>query len=205
MQQSKLQQLTDKLYQEGVSKANKEAEEIIENARKESESIKKKSKDEADSIKKDADRYAAEIKKKTETELKQAADQTKKTIMKEVTNMITAKVIDKPVDKSFQDNDFLKKVIETAVKNWDASAASIDLKVMLPEELEKKVGDYLKQNAGNMMKKGLEIEIDPSVKAGFKIGPADGSYQISFKEEDFENLFKKYLRPKTIQFLYGGK
>ena len=205
MQQSKLQQLTDKLYQEGVSKANKEAEEIIEKAKKEAESIKKKAQDEADGIKEDANRYAAETKKKTETELKQAADQTRKTIMKEVTNMITAKVIDKPVDESFKDSDFLKKIIETAVKNWEPNASSIDLKVLLPENLEKEVGKYLEQNAGKLMKSGLDVEADPSVKSGFKIGPADGSYQISFKEEDFENLFKQYLRPKTIEFLYGKK
>ncbi len=205
MQQNKLQQLTDKLYKEGVTKANKEAEEIIQNAKKEAESIQKKAKEEADKIREDADRHAAETQKKTETELKQAADQTRKTIMKEVTGMITSKVIDKPVEKAFQDSDFIKKVIETAIKNWDAGKSSVDLKVMLPEDLEKKVGDYLKQNAGKLMKDGLEIEVDPSVKAGFKIGPADGSYQISFKESDFENLFKQYLRPKTIEFLYGGK
>ena len=43
------------------------------------------------------------------------------------------------------------------------------------------------------------------MKGGFKIGPADGSYKISFSEDDFENFFKSFLRPKTIEMLYPGE
>jgi len=40
------------------------------------------------------------------------------------------------------------------------------------------------------------------MKSGFKIGPADESYLISFTDEDFTNFLKGYLRPKTSQLLF---
>jgi V/A-type H+-transporting ATPase subunit E len=53
------------------------------------------------------------------------------------------------------------------------------------------------------MNKGLEFSFSPDVRTGFKIGPADGSYLISFTDDDFLNFLKAYLRPKTSHLLFG--
>ncbi|NLO11970.1 MAG: V-type ATP synthase subunit E, partial [Candidatus Cloacimonetes bacterium] len=41
-----------------------------------------------------------------------------------------------------------------------------------------------------------------AVKNGFNLVPADGGYKLSFTDEDFANLFKGYLRPRTSQILF---
>ncbi len=202
---NKLQELTEKIYNEGVNKANQEAEEIKANAKKQAEKIVKDAKEEAQKITEDAKKKSQELKSKVESELKQASGQTLRSIKQEVTNMITAKAVDKEMKQAFDDNDFIKKVIEAAIKNWSADNPQMDLKLLLPEKKQKELESYFKSNASKMMKSGLEVVVDPSVKAGFKIGPADGSYQISFKEEDFENLFKSFLKPKTIELLFAKK
>lgn len=48
--ENKLQELTEKIYSEGVSKANEEAREIQQKAEKEAGDIKKQAQKEADNI-----------------------------------------------------------------------------------------------------------------------------------------------------------
>ena len=50
--QNKLQELTKKIYKEGISKGNEEAQSIINNAKKEAEEIKVKLKKRVDRLKK---------------------------------------------------------------------------------------------------------------------------------------------------------
>jgi len=40
---------------------------------------------------------------------------------------------------------------------------------------------------------------------GFQIGPKDGSYKVSFTDEDFKNFFKDYLRPGLIELLFAAE
>jgi len=203
--QSKLQELTEKIYKEGVDKANKEAEDIVNQAKKEAEKIVQDAKKEAEQTVDQAQKDADELKKKVQAEVKQASFQTLRTVEQNITNLISSKVVDEPVKKSFKEQEFMKKLIEEVIKNWNASNPQSDLSLILPEKDQQELVDYLKSSAKKLMDGGLDVTVDSKIKAGFKIGPADGSYQVSFKEEDFENLIKYYLRPKTVEFLYGKK
>ena len=117
--------------------------------------------------------------------------------------MIVGKVIDQPVKKAFDDVKFVKDVIETVVKNWNPQKnETIDLSVLLPADLEKEFSKFFTEKSGKELNANLELSFSDSFKGGFKIGPADGSYKISFSDNDFENFFKTYLRPKTIEMLY---
>ena len=60
--QNKLQELTEKIYQEGVEKGNAEAQQIIEKAKSDAAEIIAKSKKEAESILEEARKKAADIK-----------------------------------------------------------------------------------------------------------------------------------------------
>jgi len=120
--------------------------------------------------------------------------------------MIVSKVINEPVKKAFDDVKFVKEIIETVVKNWDPQKnETIDLSVLLPTDLEKEFAKFFTAKSGKELNANLELSFSDTIKGGFKVGPADGSYKISFSEEDFENFFKSYLRPKTIEMLYPGE
>jgi V/A-type H+-transporting ATPase subunit E len=204
--ENKLQELTQKLYNEGVEKANAEAEKILADAKSEAEKIKQEAEKEAKKIVESAEQKSAEIKKNVDAELNLAAKQTVRTTQQKITNMIVSKVIEEPVKKSFDDEKFVKQIIETVVKNWNPQKnETIDLSVLLPEDLEKEFSKYFTAKSGKELNANLELSFSDSIKGGFKIGPADGSYKISFSEEDFENFFKSYLRPKTIEMLYPGE
>jgi V/A-type H+-transporting ATPase subunit E len=200
---SKIEELTKKIYQEGITKANNEADKLKEEAQKEADKIINDAKQKSEQIIDDANNEAEDIRKKVENELKQAHQQTLRSVQQEITEMITTEVTKKPLKEAFQDSKFLKNTIETAIKNWSAEKAQMDLTLLLPKDKQKEVGEYFEASAKDLLNGKLDVEVDPDLKAGFKIGPSDGSYQISFKEDDFQNLFKKYIRPKTITLLYG--
>ncbi len=204
--ENKLQELTEKIYAEGVDKANKEAQQIIDNARAEVEKMQEKAQEDAGQIIEKAKKEAEEIKKNVNSEVKLSARQAINTIKQQITGLITAKAAGENIKKAFKDKEFLQKIIETAVKNWDPkSGKTMDMVILLPEKDRKELDDYFNKKQKALLDAGLEIRFDDSMEAGFKIGPKDGSYQISFTDEDFENFFRNYLRPRTKELLYPEK
>jgi V/A-type H+-transporting ATPase subunit E len=201
--ESKLQELTNKLYNEGVEKANEEANKIIEDAKKEAEKIKNQAQQEADEIVSNAKKESEDLKKNAKSEIDLAAKQTLREVQKKITGMITMNVIKEPVKESMNDTQFIKELIETLIKNWSTqSDGQVNLAVTIPENKQKELQDYLENQAAQQLNAGIQVEVSDRMKGGFSIGPADGSYKISFSEEDFENFFKGYLRPRTVEMLF---
>lgn len=198
--QSKLQELTEKIYQEGLEKGNEEAKVIVQNAKTEAKSILETAKAEAEKIISNASKKAEEIKVNTESEIKLSSKQAINSLKQQITDIVNNTVVKEAIDKKF-DADFIKKIVEVTLLNWSKSQAS-DMVVLIPKESEKELDEYLKKSVKDLIDKGLEVKSDSKVKAGFKITPKDGSYKLSFTEEDFENFFKQYLRPKLIEILF---
>lgn len=204
--ENKLQELTEKLYNEGVEKANEEAKKILDDAKKEADKIKKDARKEADQIVQEAKDKSADLKKNVESEINLAAKQTLREVKKNITELITAKVIKEPLKESLDEKDFIKKIIETIVKNWDPqSNEPVDIAVTLPKKQQKELKDYFEKKATKNLNAEITVNVSNRMKGGFEIGPADGSYKISFSEEDFENFFKSYLRPRTAELLFEDK
>ncbi|MCG8410848.1 MAG: hypothetical protein MI739_06155, partial [Bacteroidales bacterium] len=150
-----------------------------------------------------AEQKSVEIKKNVDAELALASKQTMREVKQKITDAIVSKVIDEPMKKAFDDAKFVKEIIEAVVKNWNPQKnEAIDLSVLLPVDLKDEFEKFFTAKTGKELNASLELSFTDSIKGGFKIGPADGSYKISFSEEDFENFFKSFLRPKTIEMLY---
>lgn len=203
--ENKLQELTGKIYEEGITKAKEEAEKIIAEAKKEADDLRNKVKKEAELILDKAGKESSELKKNVESELKMSARQAISTIKQQITELITAKALNNTVQESFNDKEFIKKIIEITVRNWNPGKDSYDLRLLLPKEDEKSLGNYFSLKQKELLSGSVDIKFDDSINSGFKIGPKDGRYIISFTDEDFENFFKTYLRPRTAQLLYKSE
>ncbi|NPA36064.1 MAG: V-type ATP synthase subunit E [Chlorobi bacterium] len=201
---TKLQELTDKIYNEGVQKANEEAGQILEKAKKEAEEIVAKARADAEKTIKDAEKKAEEIKHNMEAEMKLASTQALTALKQKVSGLITLQVVEPSMKEVFSDKDYLQKIIETVVKGW-TKTGDFDLSVVLPEKDKKEFDKFFKNSLAVELNKGVEVSYDSEVEGGFRIGPKDGSYIISFTEEDFNNFFKAYLRPKTVELLFDKK
>lgn len=201
---NKLQELTDKLYQEGLSKGKQEAEEMKAAAKKEAAKIIAQAKDEAVKIKSDAEKEAAETKSKVENDLKMASSQTISAIRQQVEKVIITKAIAEPVKAGMEDADFIKSVILTIAKAFDAANPEPKgLELVLPAAMQEKMKSFIESDCRKEMSAGVNVTFSKQISAGFKIGPKDGGYMISFAEGDFEKMLADYLRPATKKLLFG--
>ena len=200
--QNKLQELTDKLYNEGLSKGKKEGEIILEQARKQAEEIIAESKKEAGAIVGAAKKEAEELRTNVESDLKMAADQTLAALRQEIAKLITAKIADGEIKTALSQADFVKEMITAVVKGFNAGGAA-DIELLLPESLGAQLVPFIEKGLKESVGGGISVKLSKKTQGGFTIAPKDGGYYISFTEETFKELIGGYLRPATKKILFG--
>lgn len=202
--QNKLQELTDKLYNEGLSKGKQAADQLLSNAKKEAAEIIANAKKEGEQIVANATKEALELKTKAENDIKMAGMQTISAVRQQIETAIIAKSVGSDIAKAANDTEFIKEIILTIAKAFNPSSeASVDLNLILPEKQEKEFGNFITAKLHEICKEGLTVTYSKSLDNGFKIGPKDGGYLINFTEEEFNGLISQYIRPKTRSILFG--
>lgn len=204
--QSKLQELTDKLYKEGLSKGAAEAEQVLAKAKTEAQQIIEQAKREANQIIANAKHSSAEMAKNTEAELQMAARQTMNSVKQQTEDAIVAKAISPSVNAAFASPEFIQSIVKEAVAKFNPSKDEDNvITVLLPKEKQDQLQEFFFNKTGEALGVYMDVQFSKSIKSGFKIAPKDGGYQISFTEQDFENLFKSFLRPRLVKLLFGDK
>lgn len=202
--QSKIQELTDKVYNEGVSKGKEEAERIIADAKKEAGKIISHAKKESESLIEDAKKKSEELKKNTETEIRLSSKQIINKVKQNITEIIFAKIIETPVKEAVNDKEFIASTISKIIENWKPQQSTgFELSLILPEKDKKELDKFIKEKAGKALNEGVEVNFEKGLESGFQIAPKDGSYKVSFSEQEFENFFKEYMKPRLVDLLYG--
>ncbi len=199
---NKLQELTDKLYNEGLSKGKEAGEEILAQSKKQAEEIIAKAKEEAKSIKEKAEQEANDFKLKIENEVKMAASQALQATKKDIENLIIANISDSKVSQEMKDTAFVKELITEIAKHFNTDEAK-DLEFILPAKLQSDLEPYITSELSKVLSKEISASFSKQLSSGFKIGPKDGSYYISLTEESFKDLISGYMREKTKKILFG--
>lgn len=200
--ENKLQELTDKLYKEGLSKGKEEGEAILAKANEKAAEIIEEAKKQAESILKKAHKDAEDYKTKVEGDVKMAAVQSTQATRKDIENLMVGRMTDKQVSSTLSSADFVKEVIKAVAGKFNAEEA-VDLNIVLPESLRKELEPFVSGELANILKGGVTAEFSKKVAGGFTIGPKDGSYFISLTDETFKSLIGDYLRPATRKILFG--
>ena len=201
---NKLQELTDRLYEEGLSKGRQEADQLLAKARKEAQEIVAKAREEAAAIHAAAEKEAAETRTMVTGDLKMASTQTIAALRQQVENMVITQAVAKPVGAALSDSKFVQGLIATVVKAFNAANPDgVGLDVILPTAGQNELEQAFTNEAVKQLSKGIEVKNVKGLANGFKIGPKDGGYQLSFTADDFTNLVGEYLRPATKKILFG--
>lgn len=204
--QNKLQELTEKIYNEGLSKGTQEANQLVAKAKEDASKIIADAKKEAEQIINQATKRGEELKKNAETEVEISIKQVVSALKQDISKLIEAKVIQVPLTDSLKDVDFIKTIIQAALSNWNPnSTGQVALNVLVPAAQEKELSGFISKKVAATLNQEVTIVADKNLKYGFRIGPKDGSYYIGFSDSDFENLFKEYMRPRIIEQLFGEK
>ena len=197
----KLQELTRKLYEEGLSKGKAEGEAILKKANEDAQAIVAKAQEEAQAIIAKAQKEAQDYRIKVEGDVKTASAQALQATKANIESLIVAKAVE-PAGAALKDADFLKGIITEVAKNFSAQESQ-DLALVLPEKLQKELEPFVKGELAKAIGKGVEASFSKKISGGFSIGPKDGSYFISLSEESFKALIGEYMRPATKKILFG--
>lgn len=195
--ESKIQELTNKLLNEGVEKGKIEAEKIIEAAKEESAKIVANAKSEAADIEAAAKKNADTIKENTVAELKMYSAQALSALKTEVTNVLTNTAVEEVVKKTVADKDFMNQFILKLAEKWGAQE-----NIVISTEDAASLKAVFAKQAKALLDKSVTIEGVHGQKALFTIQPADGSYKVNFGEAEFEDYFKSFLRPQLVEMLF---
>ena len=198
----KLQELTQKLYQEGLAKGKEEGEQILLNAREQAEGIVKKAREEAEAIVAKARKEAEDHRVKVEGDVKMAATQTIQETKAAIENLIVAKAVDAPVKAALQDANYIKDIIGAIAAKFSTETDG-DLNIVLPEALKGKLDAYVSGELAKTLGKGVTLDFSKKLSGGFQIGPKDGGWFIDFSDDAFAELIGSYLRPATKKLLFG--
>ena len=194
---TKIQELTEKLYQEGVERGNQESLRLIEEAKSQSAAIIQAAEDKAAAILSDASKRVVEQKKNVEAELKLFASQSVEALKSEIVNMITDKIVSAGVASAVSDKAFLQEFILKLISQWKDG----ELPVIQSADADS-LRSYFMANAKSLLDQGLKIEQVNGKACNFTILPADGSYKITFGEDQFAAYFKEFLRPQLVEMLF---
>ena len=200
--QNKLQELTDKLYNEGLSKGKQEGEELLAKAKVQAEEMVAKAEAEAAQIVAAAQKQADEIKSKVASDIRMASSQSLAATRKDIETLIVGKMTGEPVKKALASADFVKEIIK-AVAGKFTTDGPVDLALVLPESLQKELEPFVTSELSKMLGAGVEASFSKKVSGGFKIGPKEGGWFVSFTDETFDQLISEYLRPATKKILFG--
>ena len=195
--ENKIQELTEKIYAEGVEKGKAEADRIIADAQAKAEAIIKDAQAKAEAVVADAKKNAEEIDANTRSELKLYGAQALGALKSETATMLTDTVVKNAVKDALA-GDSLKALIVKIAERWSADEPLV---ISTSEAAELKA--FFAAKAKVLLDKGVEIKQVNGVKTSISIAPADGSYKVNFGEGEFEAFFKSFLRPQMVELLFS--
>ena len=194
---SKIQELTEKLYHEGVEKGREEAVNIIADAQREKDHILSDARAEAEKIVAEATKSATEMKQHTEAELRNYAAKAINALKTETTNLINDKIVSDAVKTAFDSKEFMQQIILKLVSGWHRNERLV-IEVSDAQALQQ----YFEAQAKELLTKGIEIKQVSGRVTSFSIVCEDKNYRVNFGEEEFVNYFKTFLRPQLVEFLF---
>lgn len=196
--QENLNILADKIYKEGIEKAEKDSTDIINQARKKAEEIIAEANKEAKQITDKAAKEADVNKKNVAADIQLAGVKAISVLKQKIRELLVIDLAEKPLGEAFSDPKFIKELVVMLAKQYQSAGA---IEWILPEEFEKKADKAITNDLKKQLK-DEKISYDSRVSNGFVIKQEDKNYYISFSDEDFTEFLRPFINRKTDELLF---
>ena len=200
-QLTNLDKLTEKIYQEGLSKADQQSKEILQQAEKQAEQIVNEATTKAEELINNAKKTIERETKSAESEIKLKGKQLISDLKNEINHLLREKILVPNISDSFGDQAFLKSLILEIAGYWKSEG---ELELRLPAKLKEKLDGAIEKDLSDHIN-NLTVTFSDKVSDGFRIARKADSYVITFNEEDFIELFSSYLKERTRTMLFAEK
>lgn len=195
--ENKIQELTEKLYNDGVEKGNAKAAELEAAAKEKAAQIIAEAQAKAAEIESEAQKSAKALEANTKSEIKMYAAQAINALKSDVANVVGDKIVKEAAAQVAGNKDFMNEFILKLAEKWGAQE---DIVISAADAASLKA--LFAEKAKTLLDKGVTINEVNGQKSQFTIQPADGSYKVNFGEAEFENYFKNFLRPQLVDMIF---
>lgn len=199
-----IQQLTNKIYQEAVGKAEIRSREILDEAAVKARKIVDDAEAKARIILENTERSAAELKAKYESEMRISARQAMSALKQRITELVIWQLNHEPAQNAVGDTTFMQALITKLMDYWLANFGQEDhLRILLPKNEYEEYRSFLQGKTAELLRSGITVEFTDTMRHGFQVEPVEHGFRISFSDEDFENYFSNFARPRVYKLLFG--
>lgn len=202
---SRLETLTQRLYEQGVERGRSDAESIVARAHSEAADILSKAREEAKSMVEAARKDAEEARRRSAAEISVASQQALSALKQEVVYLLSRSSLREDVEVVLDDPSSFVEILKEAVRSaLEGGLGSRDLVVQFPEKARKALERVAASHMKEQLDAGLQLTFEGRFAHGFTIGPKSGEYQVSFTDADFLQFFQGYLKARTRDILFPG-
>ena len=194
---AKIQELTEKIYNEGVERGQTEAQRLIAEAETKAKTIEADAQARAAALIADAERRAKELKENTQSELRLYSAQLVDSLRSSIADQIQGQVAEQNTKALAVDPQFIQGLVTRIVEGFDLNRG-VEIATADAEALR----SYFASNAKQLLEQGVSIRSVAGKPTDFTISPKDGSFKIQFGEAEFAELFKSFLRPELSKMLF---
>jgi len=186
-----LERLVDRIYQEGVNKAEGKAAEILAKAEEQARERLKAAEQEAARITARANSEAAQISQNMQSELRLAAARTLSDLKRTISTLLAERVIKQPLQGAFADENFVREL----VTGLTAHAGDREIVISGSEPAI----ESLKQKLVNAMQSKLPaFAIQSRGKGqGFSVAVKGDGFEIQFDEAAVWDFLGPHLRESS--------
>jgi len=198
--ETELKGLIERIKNEGVEKAEQEAQGILSKAREEEKNIIEAAKSEKQKIIKNATKEAQRVKENGEKALSQAARDVVLGLKGSIVSLFD-EIVKRDIEKVLS-KEVLKEMIIKLVDKMEPGKNS-SVEILLSEEEKNKLEQFLLDSLSEEVRKGVNFKVSPNIVHGFRIGEKDKNSYYDFTDEAIAEAFIEYLNPKITEIIKG--
>ncbi len=205
-----VQELIDRLKSEGVNEGQQAAESLLAEARKQAATIVDAAHTEADELVKAARLRVEQMEANGKRALALASRDTCLQLKEQLQHAFRGWV-GQLVSEQLTDPEFLAELIckmaseaITAHGDQDGSGNSTEADQMIFSvvgENAELIETFIKQQAAEMLRQGIRLQVDHSLSHGFRVQRAEQEFEIDFTDEAVTAALMRFLAPKFRQLI----
>lgn len=201
--ENKLQTIIEKVYNEGVSKAQKDSESILKEAQVHAEQIIEEAEQKASEIITKAEEKNLQLKSSVEKETRQFVELAFEMVKEDVAEKLS-QIIVAPVSKeACNETAAIVKILCALASNKDFMGfRNSNFEAYLPLQLRDEFSEAIKRKTSCSLKETVSVYYDEQQKEGFTCLLNEGRIKISFTPHAIEQFFKHFAKPHIYSFLF---
>jgi V/A-type H+-transporting ATPase subunit E len=210
---SGVQELVERLRQDGVSEGQEQAARLLEAARREASEIVDLARRKAVEIREEAELASTRLRKAGEQALELAVRDALLRLRTEIEDRFAAQLA-RLVSERLQDRDFIEKLL----LNIAGAAVPRDrpVEIVMPDTFGSAVPDgpigrpggdvdnFVLCLTGDMLREGVTVSVSDEVEAGLIVRVADEGLEVRLDERALRELLRENLLPRFRELLDRG-